>query len=131
MRKIIGKLTLVTLLLGTLVAGFLGLVLYNIKDMLFGTPFTVNTVADGATVDTSYVAITGTAKHAKQITINGRPISIDRQGNFSDGVILSQGYNIVEVKEKDQFGKEKKEAYHWVASTSPTVAQNDTSPYQR
>lgn len=131
MRKIIGNLTLVTILLGTLVAGFVGLVLYNIKDMLFGAPFTVVTAADGSTVDSSYLPITGIAKHAKQITINGRPISIDRQGNFSDGVILSQGYNIVEVAERDQFGKEKKETRHIVASSAPTVAQNDTSPYQR
>jgi hypothetical protein len=65
------------------------------------------------------------------MTINGRIISIDRQGNFSDGVILSPGYNIVEVAQKDQFGKEKKQTYHWVASPSLTVAQNDTSPYQR
>ncbi len=131
MRKIIGNVTLVTILLGTLVAGFLGLVLYNIKDMLFGAPFTVIAATDGSTVDSSYLPITGIAKHAKQITINGRTLGLDRQGNFSDGVILSPGYNIVEVAERDQFGKEKKETYHWVVSTSPTVAQNDTSPYQR
>ncbi len=131
MRKIIGKLTLLTVLLGVLVAGFFVLVVYNMKDMVFGANFTVIAAADGSTVDSAYIPITGTAKHAKQMTINGRPISIDRQGNFSDGVILSPGYNIVEVAQRDQFGKEKKQTYHWVASSSLTVAQNDTSPYQR
>jgi hypothetical protein len=131
MRKIISKLTLVTILLGTLVAGFLGLIVYNMKDMVFGANFTVIAAADGSTVDSTYIPITGTAKHAKQMTINGRIVSIDRQGNFSDGVILSPGYNIVEVAQRDQFGKEKKQVYHWVASPSATVAQNDTSPYQR
>jgi uncharacterized protein YfaP (DUF2135 family) len=75
--------------------------------------------------------ITGNAAHAAQITINGRPIGTDRQGNFTDGVILSPGYNIVEVAETDQFGKEKTKTYHWVASPSPTVADNSASPYQR
>lgn len=131
MRKIIGKLTLATILLGTLVAGFLGLIVYNVKDMVFGTPFTVKAAADGSTVDSTFIPITGTTKHAQQISINGRIIGVDRQGNFSDGVILSPGYNIVEVAETDRFGKRKTVAYHWVVSPSVSVAQNDVSPYQR
>jgi hypothetical protein len=131
MRKIIGKLTLVTILIGALVAGFLGLVVYNVKDMLFGTQFTVNAAQDGSTVTESFVPISGSAQHAKQISINGRIVGVDRQGNFSDGVILSPGYNIVEVEETNQFGRQKKETYHWVATPSPSVAQNTVTPYQR
>lgn len=131
MRKIISKLTLVTLLIGTLALGFLGLVLYNVKDMVFGTPFTVTAAKDGSTVTDAFVPISGTARHAKQININGRIVAVDREGNFSDGVILSPGYNIVEVEEINQFGREKKETYHWVANPSPSVAQNTVTPYQR
>jgi hypothetical protein len=131
MKKIIGKLTLVTVLIGILVVGFLGLVLYNIKDMLFGTPFTVHTAQDGSTITDAFEPITGTAKHAKEITINGRPVSVDQQGNFSDGVILSAGYNIVEVEEVNQFGRVKQETYHWMEDPSPSVAQNNVTPYQR
>ncbi|GEM_PF-912198 len=131
MKKIIKRITLLTILTGVLVTGFLGLVLYNVKDMLFGTPLVVNAMTDGSNIDGTFVPITGSAVHAAHITINGRPIGIDRQGNFADGVILSPGYNIVEVAETDQFGKEKTKTYHWVASASPTVADNSASPYQR
>ena len=131
MRKIIGKLTLATILIGVLVVGFLGLIFYNVKDMLFGAPLTVHTVADGSTIDGTYVAISGNAQHAGSISINGRQIGVDQQGNFNDGVILSPGYNIVEVTETDQFGKERMQAYHWVAVPPVAVAENDVSPYQR
>ncbi len=131
MRKIIGKLTLITILTSCLVIGFFGLIAFNIKDMLFGSPLKIKMVADGTTVDTTYLPISGTAKNARQISINGRIVSIDRGGNFNDGVILSPGYNIVEVAERDQFGKEKKEAIRVVSVPPPTVAQNTTSPYQR
>ena len=131
MKKIIKKITLITILTGALVLGFLGLVLYNMKDLLFGTPLVVNAVADGSTINDAYVPITGSAVHATQITINGRPIGTDAKGDFSDGVILSPGYNIVEVAETDQFGKEKTKTYHWVDSPAPAVADNDASPYQR
>lgn len=131
MKKIIKKITLITILTGVLALGFLGLVFYNVKDMLFGAPLTVNALADGSTVNSNYVPITGNALHAAQITIDGRPIGIDRQGNFTDGVILAAGYNIVEIAETDQFGKTKDRTYHWVSTPSPTVADNSTSPYQR
>jgi hypothetical protein len=131
MRKIIGKLTLATILIGILVVGFLGLIAYNVKDMVFGAPLIVHTTADGATVNNSYVAISGYAKHAQSVTINGLVIGVDKQGNFSDGVILSPGYNIVEVAETDRFGKRKDFSYHWVEAPAVSVAQNNVTPYQR
>jgi hypothetical protein len=131
MKKIIGRVTLATILIGTLTAAFFGLVIYNIKDMIFGAPLTVHTIADGSTVSNPYVAITGSSKHAQSITINGRPIGVNDQGQFADGVILSPGYNIVEVAETDQFGKTKEYSYHWVDAPSVSVAQNDSTPYQR
>jgi hypothetical protein len=131
MKKIIGKLRLATILLSALALGFFGLVLYNVKDMLFGVPLVVHAATDGSTIDGDYVPITGNAKHASQITINDRPISVDQNGNFNDGVILSYGYNIVKVAETDQFGKEKIETFHWVAIPPVAMAQNDVSPYQR
>ena len=131
MRKIIGKLTLATILISTLGACFLGLVLYNIKDVLFGTPLTVNTIADGSTVTNAFLPITGSAVHADQISINGRELGVDQQGDFTDGVILSPGYNIVEVTATDRFGREKVKTDHVVYAPSVAVAQNDVSPYQR
>lgn len=131
MKKIIGKLTLATVLIGTLVVGFLGLVVYNVKDMVFGTPLVVHAAADGSTVSDTYLPITGSAKHAQSITINGLAIGVDRQGNFNDGVILSPGYNIVEVRETDRFGKTKTDTLHLVSAPSVSVAQNGISPYQR
>jgi hypothetical protein len=131
MKKIISKVTLATILIGVLVIGFLGLITYNVKDMVFGAPLTVHAAADGSTIDGTYAPITGNAQHAGSITINDRPIGVDRNGNFNDGVILSPGYNIVKVTETDQFGKEKIETFHWVAIPAVSVAQNDVSPYQR
>jgi hypothetical protein len=131
MKKIIGKVTLATILLSVLTVGFLGLIAYNVRDMVFGAPLVIHTVADGSTITGDYVAITGNAQHAGSLTINDRPIGVDENGNFNDGVILSPGYNIVKVAETDQFGKEKIETFHWVAIPAIAVAQNDISPYQR
>lgn len=131
MKKIIKKVTLATILIGALGLAFLGLVMNNIKDMVFGAPLTVHTIADGTSVTNSYVAISGSAHHAQSITINGRPVGVDKQGNFSDGVLLAAGYNIVQVAETDRFGKRKDYTYHWVDVPAVSVAQNNVTPYQR
>lgn len=99
-----------------------GLVCYNMRDRIFGAPFTVATASDGATVSSPFLSVAGTAHHARTLLINGRPITLNRDGAFDDEVVLSPGYNIVEVTVQDQFGKEKTKTYHLVVTPSSTVA---------
>lgn len=106
-----------------------GLVFYNTRDLFFGSNFKINTATDGSTVSDSFLPISGKAKHATTIDINGRAIAVDKSGNFRDGVILSPGYNIVEIVQKDRFGKEKQKTFHLVAEPSSTVATNMTIHY--
>ncbi len=107
------------------------LVGYNIKDRVFGSPLAVTTVSDGTTLSTPFLSVTGIAKHARELLINGRSVAIDRTGRFEDQVLLSPGYNIVEVAQRDQFGKSRVKTYHVVLSTpAAAVATVDHTPYQ-
>jgi hypothetical protein len=125
-------MTLRSGLLAGFIALILALVVYNMRDMLFGAPLTVSAAADGATLEDSFVTLTGAAKHARELQINGRDVPIDRAGSFSDGIILSTGYNIVEVALTDRFGNQKVKTYHWVVSPTDAVAILPTeSPYQQ
>jgi hypothetical protein len=102
-------------ILGTL--GLFGFIGYNVKDIVIGAPLSVRMVKDGATVADPYLPITGNARHAQQVHINGRQVPIDQEGNFSDGVILSPGYNIVTITQKDRFGNQKEKVVHLVAES--------------
>lgn len=114
--------TLQASLTGLLIVAVCALVTYNMRDILFGSPFSVRTAPDGTTVSDAFVPITGDARHAKELTINGRPIAIDTNGAFSDGVLLSPGYNIVSVALSDRFGKEQIKTYHWFVEPKASVA---------
>ncbi len=122
--------SLKTTLLSIFGIAVLGLVSYNIKDLVVGTPLKIQTATDGSTLSTPFLPIVGTAKHAREILINGRPIALDRSGAFNDEVLLSPGYNIVEVALKDQFGNEKIKTYQVVVSIPQAVAANPNTPYQ-
>lgn len=108
----------------------IGVVFYNTKDLFFGAPLSIHTVLDGATVTDAFLPISGSAKHAFGVSINGRAVAIDTNGSFTDGVVLSPGYNIIEIIGQDRFGKEKHKVFHLVAEPSSSVATNMEIHYQ-
>jgi hypothetical protein len=127
MKKRIKKITLKTVLLSALVVSILGLVVYNIRDLLFGAPLSVTIAPNGSTVADTFMPISGKALHAREILINGRAVLVDRKGRFSDSILLSPGYNIIEVALKDRFGNKKVKRYHLVAGSDSAVATNTFS----
>jgi Glucodextranase, domain B len=112
------------------ILGILGVIFYNTKDIFFGASFSIVAVADGATVQDSFLPISGNAKNATEVDINGRTIALDKKGLFSDGIVLSPGYNIVEIKQRDRFGKEQKKVLHLVAEPVSNVAMQMNIHYQ-
>lgn len=107
-----------------------GLIFYNTKDLIIGAPLFVHTANDGTTVSNSFLPISGKAHHARAVQINGRIVALDKDGFFSDGALLSPGYNIVEVTTLDRFGKEKRKVFHLVAEPSSPVATTQGIHYQ-
>lgn len=99
--------------LGILVIGF---IYRNSKDALFGTKITVSIARDGSTVHERTLPIVGVAPKVKSVLINKHPVPVDTAGNFQDTVLLSPGYNIIEVSTVDSFNKTTTKEYHLVGS---------------
>ncbi len=108
----------------------LALVWINMRDSILGTPLVVRTAPDGTTLTSAVLPIKGSARHARELLINGRPITMNRDGSFADEILLSPGYNIVEVALRDQFGNQKTKTYQFVMNPATTVAVNPDTPYQ-
>ena len=70
-----------------------------------GPKIVVSSPANGVAVSESLISISGQGKNTKGITLNDRPIVVDEQGNFSEKILLSYGYNVLELKALDRFGK--------------------------
>lgn len=123
----------ITLKVGLLALGgiaLVGLIVLNMHDSIFGTPLTIRSVPDGSTTTSMFFPIEGTARHARELRINGRPVTMNRDGSFKDEVVLSPGYNIVEVALRDQFDNQKVKTYHVVLNPTATVAVNPDTHYQ-
>jgi len=120
-----------SLCIALIAIGIFVLIGTNMKDLLFGAPLSVTAAEDGATLTESYLPVEGNARHAKSVLLNGRSIAIDRDGNFSDSVILSPGYNEVAVAVEDKFGNAKTKVYHLVVLENPAVAEAPHVTYQQ
>lgn len=77
---------------------------FRSRDLIFGVKIENVNIVDGAKVSDSILKVTGNAKHAIKLTLNGREISIDENGNFDETIALLTGYNIINIKAQDKFG---------------------------
>ena len=78
------------------------------RDLIFGVKIRkvdIVNVADRSSTPGPIMRITGNAKNAITLTLDGRTISVDQQGNFDETIALLPGYNIIEIKAVDKFNK--------------------------
>lgn len=74
------------------------------KDLIFGVKIKNVNIVDGSRVTNSVMEVNGNARNAINLTLNGREISINKEGNFNETIVLLSGYNVVNIKAKDKFG---------------------------
>jgi hypothetical protein len=93
--------------IGSLFVFFSFIVVYAIfgsHDLIVGVKIKNVNIKDGSTMKDSALQITGNAKNGIFVTLNGREISVDQQGNFNETIALLPGYNIINIKARDKFG---------------------------
>jgi len=86
---------------------FLFIILYAFfrsKDLIFGVQIKNVNITDGEKVTNNVMNITGIAKNATDLTLDGREISVDQQGNFNETIALLSGYNVISIRARDKFG---------------------------
>lgn len=105
-KKIVKMALIAVLLLFMVIYGFA-----RSKDLIFGVKIRNVNITDGMKAENDVLEITGNAKNAKALALNGREISIDQNGNFKETIALHLGYNIVDIKAKDDFGGKDEKIY--------------------
>ncbi len=84
--------------------------LFRSSDLIFGVKIkNVN-----LKTEERIIKITGNAKNAVNLSLNGREISVDGRGNFSETVALLPGYNIVSLQALDKFENRDEKSYQLI-----------------
>lgn len=85
--------------------------LFNTKDLIVGVKIKNVNIEKNINNEINIIKITGNAKNAKNLTLNGREISINQDGDFDEILALLLGYNIINIKAKDKFGYIDEKSY--------------------
>jgi hypothetical protein len=88
--------------------------LFRSKDLIFGVKIRNVDIVNGATVTDPNLDITGNARNAINLTLDGREISVDQQGNFNESIALLPGYNIISIRAQDKFGDVDEKNYQLI-----------------
>jgi hypothetical protein len=84
---------------------------FRSKDLIFGLKIRDVNLTDGATFTSNIIKVTGNARNAINLTLNGREISIDEKSNFNETIALLSGYNIINIRAQDKFGSVDEKNY--------------------
>ena len=73
--------------------------------------------------DSSLATISGQASKATYITLNGREIFVEKDGNFNESVSVLPGFSIITLNAKDKFGKTAEKKFEVVyEGNAPAIA---------
>ncbi len=89
----------------------------NMKGVLSGV-----TVEAKIEKENNLFNINGNAEHANFISINGREINIDKEGDFTEKIVLPDGYSVVTIFARDKFGKDTEKIIQAYISSGDVVA---------
>ena len=88
------------------------------KDLILGVKIKKVNLMDGATVTENVIKVTGNARNAIDLTLDGREISVNEQGDFEEIIALLPGYNIINIKAQDKFGYKDEKNYKLIYQQS-------------
>ncbi len=78
--------------------------LWGSQDLIFGVKIKNVNIINGTKFANNIIEIKGNAEKATNLTLNGREISINENGDFNETIAILAGYNIINITAKDKFG---------------------------
>lgn len=90
------------ILLALIIAGYS---IYQAKNLILGPRISVTAPSTGQRVASSSIDIVGIAFNTASLSLDGRTIFTDEQGNFKEKLLIPPGYTIILLSATDKFGR--------------------------
>ena len=84
----------------------IGYTYYQTKSFTRGPVLKIEEPLDGSLLETNLVMIKGSTENISYITINDRQVFVNEKGILNEKVLLSPGYNIINISAKDKYKRE-------------------------
>ncbi len=81
--------------------------LFKFQKVTTGPILNVETPKKWETFNENIIEVSGSVQNISKIKLNGRKIFVNQDKEFKEELLLYPGYNIIKIKVKDRFGKQK------------------------
>lgn len=99
-QTIIGSSLVGMLILASVIYGYI-----QSRKLIYGPSITITSPVNGSNLENQIVTISGKTKNIAVMSLNDRQIFPDESGNFTETLVLPNGYTIMSLKAEDKFGK--------------------------
>ena len=80
---------------------------FEAEKLIYGPQIILSSPKNNDTLQGSgLIKVTGSTKNVSFISLDGRQIFTDTNGNFNESLVLLPGYNIITLSAKGRYGKE-------------------------
>ncbi|MSR73199.1 hypothetical protein EXS61_01155 [Candidatus Parcubacteria bacterium] len=110
---------IVSLVLVVLFIG--GYSLFEARNIISGPKIEISQPINGTTTENPLIDIKGITQNASSISLNDRPITVDKEGAFNEKLLLSPGYNIIKLAVSDRFGRQKVEMLKLILTSNKSL----------
>lgn len=96
--------------------------IFNARNLIIGPGIEIFSPNVDTETRENFIVIKGRVKNITFITLNERSIFVDKEGYFQEKLLLSSGFNIIEIKARDRFKQEIKKTmrvYYKQDTTTP------------
>lgn len=90
---------------------------FQARTFITGPSLTVLHPAPGATIKGATYEVRGATDHATHVTLNGRPVSLSVNGNFTETLVTPDGYGTFIIEVTNRFGQSVYEQIEIVGTT--------------
>jgi hypothetical protein len=96
--------------------------LFNARNLITGPVVEIFNPTGSVETGENVLTVKGKATNITSISLNEKPIFVDKEGLFEEKLLLSPGSNTIEIKAGDRFKKEIKKTitiYYKQGTTTP------------
>jgi hypothetical protein len=97
------RTALIYVLIAVCAALFIIYVLFQARFLIAGPQIFVKALPDVQTE--RLIVLEGQAKNIVHMTLNGRQIFTDKDGNFKEALVLENGYTVATLQAEDRYGR--------------------------
>lgn len=99
------------------------LIYRNMKEMLGGVNIDAR-IEQAENLNNNLLNLKGNAKHATYVSINGREIFIEKDGDFEEKIVAPDGYSIITLFARNKFGEDEEKIIEIYTKNEDFVVYN-------